>query len=390
MLERTWRANFAARDAQGGLRGNNNTDLARAMRAWLAFRDEEEREKKEKEDDARALDVRRRRLHELETERLGLTDVCRYETRVVTEDEEIGPRGTGTNERQPADGDNTNPISIDDEPNQTVLDPLEDLEPPKPIEQPNATEQIAPIVELLRKRQREEREEADIRREEQVLLNKRLAMMEEQVQMLSRLITQHNPPPTPPFPAVDVPEHDSVEVAAEPDITAETMTTSESAHDIIVVDDEPPGDAIEERTDAPLEPGTTEKPKAIGTNTYTHTANEVADVAARERPDTGLDASTGPEDAGVDKRISNEAAEVPADISMGDSAEPPSESPAGLGNTTSIGTTEMQNDDAQATSNASAADSPAVNAHKAIDAVTGAMDEDQATETPRTIDTTND
>lgn len=46
LLERTWRANFAARAAQGGLHGNNNTDLARAMRAWIAFRDEEEREKK--------------------------------------------------------------------------------------------------------------------------------------------------------------------------------------------------------------------------------------------------------------------------------------------------------------------------------------------------------
>ena len=33
LLERIWRANFAARAAQGGLRGNNNTDLARAMRA---------------------------------------------------------------------------------------------------------------------------------------------------------------------------------------------------------------------------------------------------------------------------------------------------------------------------------------------------------------------
>lgn len=42
-------------------------DLARAMRAWIAFGDEEEQEKKEKEEDAKALDVRRRRLHELET-----------------------------------------------------------------------------------------------------------------------------------------------------------------------------------------------------------------------------------------------------------------------------------------------------------------------------------
>ena len=48
LLEERWRANFAVRGAQGGLRGNNNTNLARAMRALIAFRDEEERAKKEK------------------------------------------------------------------------------------------------------------------------------------------------------------------------------------------------------------------------------------------------------------------------------------------------------------------------------------------------------
>ena len=123
------------------------------MRAWIAFRDEEEREKKEKEEDARALDVRRRRLHELETERLGLTEVCRYDTRVITEDEEIGPQGIETDERQYPDGDDSNPILVDDELDQTELDPLEDLEPPKPSEQPGAADQIAPIGELLRQRQ---------------------------------------------------------------------------------------------------------------------------------------------------------------------------------------------------------------------------------------------
>lgn len=153
------------------------------MRAWIALKDEEEREKKEKEEDATALDIRRRRLHELETERLGLTEVCRYDTRVVTEDEEIGPQCFETNERQPADGGGSNPILVDDEPNaeplhQTAVDPLEDLEPSKPTGHFTAADQIALIVELLRKRQREKREESDIRWEEQVLLNKRLAMME--------------------------------------------------------------------------------------------------------------------------------------------------------------------------------------------------------------------
>jgi uncharacterized protein YecT (DUF1311 family) len=37
---------------------NDNTDLGRAMRTWIAFRDEKERAKKEKEDDVKALDVR--------------------------------------------------------------------------------------------------------------------------------------------------------------------------------------------------------------------------------------------------------------------------------------------------------------------------------------------
>lgn len=282
-LERTWRANFAARDAQGGLRGNNNTDLARAMRALIAFRDQEEREKKEKEDDVKALEVRRRGLHELETERLGLTELCRYDTRVVTEDEEIGPEGIETNERQPADGDGSNPIPIDDEPiieplHQTEVDPLENLEPPRPHGQPSVADEIAPIVELLRKRRREEREESDIRREEQVLLNKRLAMMEEQVKMLSKLITQNNFPPATPCPQEDVDMNNSAEVTAEPGVEVETAATSESVHDIIVIDDAPAEDALEERADAPFDPVTSAKP--TGFETDTQTADEVADVAS--------------------------------------------------------------------------------------------------------------
>jgi hypothetical protein len=47
------------------------------------------------------LDVRWRRLHELETERLGLSDVCRYEIRVVTEEVEIGLQGIETMNAHP-------------------------------------------------------------------------------------------------------------------------------------------------------------------------------------------------------------------------------------------------------------------------------------------------
>lgn len=344
LLERTWRANFAARAAQGGLRGNNNTDLARAMRAWIAFRDEEEREKKEKEQDARALDVRRRRLHELETERLGLTVVCRYDTRVITEDEEIGPHGIETNERQYADGDDSNPILVDDEPDQTEIDPLEDLEPPKPSEQPSAADQIAPIVELLRKRQREEREEADIRREEQILLIKRLAMMEEQVQMLSKLMTQRNLPLAPTSPQVDVESNKSADVAAEPDVEAETAATSGAIQDAIVIDDGLADHAVRERSDTSNEPGAVTETVQLDADTHTD----------------------GPDD---DDRVMHNAVDAPADVSMGNSAEQPA---AGLETTTSNSMAEPEND--------AAAGSPAVNAHGAIDAVTEAMKTSTTTE----------
>jgi hypothetical protein len=114
-LEEQWRAKFAARDAESGLQGNNNSDLARAMRSWLAFRGEEELAKREKEEDMRALDVRRERLHELETERLGLTEVCRYETMVGEEEEEIGPGGVEINGHEQSNGDRSNPIAIEHE-----------------------------------------------------------------------------------------------------------------------------------------------------------------------------------------------------------------------------------------------------------------------------------
>jgi hypothetical protein len=179
-LEESWRAKFAARELQPGLQGNNNTELARAMRAWIAFRDEEERVKREKEEDEKALEVRRERLHELESERLGLTDICRYETTVGGEEEETVAQGVDTGER-------TNPIPLEDavneepRPSRPADSLYRDLEPTESNRKPANSDPVAPIVELLRKRQREEREEADIRREEQVLLNKRLAMMEEQV-----------------------------------------------------------------------------------------------------------------------------------------------------------------------------------------------------------------
>jgi len=378
VLERNWRVWFAARDAQGGFRGNNNTDLARAMRSWIAFRDDEERQNREKEDDIKALEVRRRRLHELETERLGLTDVCRYETRVVVEDEEIGTRGIEVNERQPADGDDSNPILLDDEPNaepphQTMTDPLENLEPPKPNEQPSAADQIAPIVELLRKRQLEEREEADIRREEQVLLNK-LAMMEEQVQMLGRLITQHNHPLASASPQVDVAMDKSTEVSAVPEIEAEIAVTRQAAHDTIVIDDDSAENALEHLPDAPLASIATAGP--VDANAIPHIGDKVAVVPAEERQGTSLE-------PGASAVLVNKAAASPADVPMGNSTESPEKSPTRLETRASIGTTETEND-ALLVRRSTAAVSPTPNTQESIDALTGATDEDQAMESTKT------
>lgn len=95
-----------------GLQGNNNTDPARAMRAWIAFRDEEELAKREKEGDMKALDVRRERSHELETKQLRLIDVCRYETMIMEEEEEIGLQGVETSDHTLANGDRSHQISL--------------------------------------------------------------------------------------------------------------------------------------------------------------------------------------------------------------------------------------------------------------------------------------
>jgi hypothetical protein len=196
----------------------------------------------------------------------------------VTEEEEIGPQGIETDEQPPADGDGSNPIPVDDdfgtEPShQTDLDPLDNINPAKPNVRPSATDQIAPIVELFRTRQREEREEADIRREEQVLLNNRLAMMEEQVQMLSKLITQreHNSPLA--SPQVDLDLNSCAEASSERVIEAEPANIGEAVHDTIVIDDEPAGETPDACEDATFEPATTaESTNMCETNPSAHSS----------------------------------------------------------------------------------------------------------------------
>lgn len=75
--------------------------------------------KKYKEEDSSALDERRKRLHQVETERLGLTDACNYETRVLTDEEEIatlssGSQGASSNWHAHTNGNRSNPISFDE------------------------------------------------------------------------------------------------------------------------------------------------------------------------------------------------------------------------------------------------------------------------------------
>jgi hypothetical protein len=338
-LEEQWRAKFAARDAQGGLQGNNNTELARAMRAWIAFRHEEERAKKEKEEDQKALDVRRERLHELESESLGLTDICRYETTVIGEEEEVGPQGVDT-------GDRANPISLEDAVGEEPQKPrpadslYRDLEPTVSNSKSGNSDSVAPIVELLRKRQREEREEADIRREEQALLNKRLAMMEEQVQMLSTLITQReqeSQPAQPPRSAVidlDGDANESTEVpTSRPLADVGAVGASSSTN----------GDANERTVDPPrLEAD-------AGAVDASNSTTEIVEVSPDvPMPDVPADATAASETAAADTSKSNDAppeiAEYSPNVSMDESVDVPDETPADSGTETRDDTVEAQID----------------------------------------------
>ena len=339
-LEESWRAKFAARDLQPGLQGNNNTELARAMRAWIAFRDEEERVKREKEEDEKALEVRRERLHELESERLGLTDVCRYETTVG---------GVEENRLQSVDTDGrTNPISLEDavnqEPQQSRPDDglYRNLQPTESNGKPGNSDSVAPIVELLRKRQREEREEADIRREEQVLLNKRLAMMEEQVQMLCKVVTQREqksqpaPPPRPAVIGLDGDVNESTEVPPRPESNVRAVEASNNTG--------APAEIVEVSPDMPMPdiPANTtagSKTAAVETRKSNDAPIEVAEnspnVSMDESADVLDETAAGSETAAVDTSKSNDAptgiVQYSPNVSMDESADVLDETPAESG-----------------------------------------------------------
>jgi hypothetical protein len=322
-LEEQWRAKFAARDAHSGLQGNNNTELARVMRAWIAFRDEEERVKREKEEDGKALDVRRERLHELETERLGLADVCRYETMVVGEEEETEPQGVNT-------GDRPNPISfenaVDGEPQQTRPgDSLyRDLQLADSNDEPKRSDPVAPIAELLRKRQREEREEADIRREEQVLLNKRLAMMEEQVQILSKLMCKEKSQPVSPPRRANAVLNERTEVSTR--LEADAGAADESNRSGTVVE------ITEVSTDVPMPDISTNtasgsETAAVGTSGSKDSPIGIMDSAnATAESETTAKGASGSKDAPIG------IAEHSPNVSVNGSADVLDETPAESGN----------------------------------------------------------
>lgn len=299
--------------------------------------------KREKEDDEKALAVRRERLHELESERLGLTDVCRYETTVVGEEEESRPQGVDN-------GNRANPIPLEDAAGEEPQSSrpgnslYQDLEPMESNSKSRNSDPVAPIVELLRKRQREEREEADIRREEQVLLNKRLAMMEDQVQMLSKLITQRERKSQPALPPqsevidLDGGSNESAEIANRPQAEAGAAGASNI-------------------TEAPA--GTTEqgevhdRPQAeaevTNVSSSTEARAEIAEVSPDvPMPDISANTAAGAETAALGTGASNDvptgAVEYSPNVSMDGSADVPDKTPAGSEIEMPDDRTEAQND----------------------------------------------
>ena len=396
-LEEQWRAKFAVRDAQPGLQGNNNTELARAMRAWIAFKDEEERVKREKEEDEKALAVRRERLHELESERLGLTDVCRYETTMVGEEEEAGPPGVDT-------GDRSNPISledaVDEEPQQPrpVNNLYRDLEPTDTSnEKAKKADPVAPIVELLRKRQREEREEADIRREEQVLLNKRLAIMQEQIQMLGKLITQREQrPQTALQPASQLappPRHVIIDLDGDANESAEAPARFQAgagARPQPAPQPRPAAIDLDGNANKSTETSTTPQADAgaVGASSSTEARAEVAEVSIRLEANAGaVNASNSPEAPAGSAEVSTDVPmpDVPANTTAGSgtAAVHTSESNDLTGPETAAADTERSNDAPEYSSNVSmngGADMPGES--PAVSETPAAMDTSKDDEAP--------
>jgi hypothetical protein len=219
---------------------------------------------------------------------------------------------------------------------------------------------VAPIVELLRKRQREEREEADIRREEQVLLNKRFAMMEEQVQMLSKLITQRKEktqPAQPPRSEVidlDGDENESTVVPPRLEAGAGAVDASNRTEDPVeiteVCPDVPMPDVLA-NTASGSETAVSETAAAA-----TSKSNDASTEIAGYSPDVSMDESADvsdetPADSGIEKPDGTVEAQIDANDSPGTiDASPAAEAGAVPEDIGAVQATESANEESPATS----------------------------------------
>lgn len=164
-------------------------------------------------------------------------------------------------------------------------------------------------------------------------------MMEEQVQLLSKLITQQNPLPASPSLTANLAMNKCADAPAGPQVETETVATSGAVHDIILIDDEPTENAMEERTDTSSEPGAVTKTADVDA----HTEDEVADVGTDGRTDKLMepDAIAGPDHAEIDNHGMNKAVDTPADVFIGNSVETLA---GGLGTMTTISTTAIEDE----------------------------------------------
>lgn len=157
--------------------------------------------------------------------------------------------------------------------------------------------------------------------------------------MLSKLITQHNPPPASPSLTVNLAMNKSADAPAGPEVEAETAASSGAVHDTIQIVDESADNALEERSDT--SPEAIAMTQTIDADADTHTEDEVAEVGANVRTDKSIepDAVAGPDHRNIDNHIMNKAVGAPADVPMWNSVESPA---AGVETATTISTTAIE------------------------------------------------
>jgi hypothetical protein len=181
-----------------------------------------------------------------------------------------------------------------------------------------------------------------------------LAMMEEQVQMLSKLITQREHDSPSVSPQVDVAMGNGAEIPAEPATETDTASTGEAIHNVVVIDeDEPAEHALDPREETTIEP-----PVTAGS------ADDEADIHAE-----------------------NDILDDYADVSMGNGAESTDGLSSELETALLTSASGAESDDGHAT-DGDIAQSPQADTPGEHKAKTGPEDEDQAMETIRTPEAT--